>query len=63
MPPTLARGKGLEQLNGYLARRLGQDSGCLVLFDRRENAPQIEQRLKTEIDTTPLRRSVTVIRA
>jgi len=54
--------KGLEQLDGYLAR-LGQDSGWLVIFDRRENAPEVEERLKTEIHTTQMGRSVTVIRA
>ncbi|MEG4276073.1 hypothetical protein QUA62_01025 [Microcoleus sp. MON1_C1] len=41
MPPTLARDKGGEQLDGYLAR-LGQDSAWLVIFDRRENAPELE---------------------
>jgi DNA polymerase III delta prime subunit len=54
--------KGLEQLDGYLAR-LGQDFGWLVIFDRRENALEIEERLKTEIHTTLIGRSVTVIRA
>ncbi len=54
--------KGLEQLDGYLAR-LGQDSGWLVIFDRRENALELEERLKTEIHLTPIGRSVTVIRA
>ncbi len=54
--------KGLEQLDGYLAR-LGQDSGWLVIFDRRENAMELEERLSTEIHTTPMGRSVTVIRA
>jgi hypothetical protein len=54
--------KGLEQLDGYLAR-LGQDSGWLVIFDRRENALELEERLKTEIHTTQMGRSVTVIRA
>jgi hypothetical protein len=54
--------KGLEQLDGYLAR-LGQDSGWLVIFDRRENARELEERLKTEIHTTQMGRSVTVIRA
>ncbi|MEG4510236.1 hypothetical protein QUA81_08685 [Microcoleus sp. F6_B4] len=62
MPPTLARDKGLEQLDGYLAR-LGQDSGWLVIFDRRENALELEERLKTEIPTTQMRRYVTVTRA
>ncbi len=54
--------KGLEQLDGYLAR-LGQDSGWLVIFDRRENALEIEERLSTEIHFSPMGRSVTVIRA
>jgi hypothetical protein len=54
--------QGLEQLDGYLAR-LGQDSGWLVIFDRRDNALEIEERLKTEIQTTPMGRTITVIRA
>ena len=54
--------QGLEQLDGYLAR-LGQDSGWLVIFDRRDNALELEERLKTEIQTTPMGRSITVIRA
>jgi len=54
--------KGLEQLDGYLAR-LGQDSGWLVIFDRRENALELEERLTTEIHITLMGRSVTVIRA
>ncbi|MCC3529906.1 MAG: ATP-binding protein [Microcoleus sp. PH2017_22_RUC_O_B] len=54
--------KGLEQLDGYLAR-LGQDSGWLMIFDRRENALELEERLKTEIQTSPMGRLITVIRA
>ncbi len=54
--------KGLEQLDGYLAR-LGQDSGWLVIFDRRDNALELEERLKTEIHVTPMGRKITVIRA
>ncbi|MCC3404433.1 MAG: ATP-binding protein [Microcoleus sp. PH2017_10_PVI_O_A] len=54
--------KGLEQLDGYLAR-LGQDEGWLVIFDRRDNAPELEERLKTEIQTSPMGRLITVIRA
>ena len=54
--------KGLEQLDGYLAR-LGQDSGWLVIFDRRDNAPELEERLNTEIHATPMGRSITLIRA
>jgi hypothetical protein len=52
--------KGLEQLDGYLAR-LGQDKGCLVIFDRRENAPESEKRLNTEFYTTNMGRIITVI--
>jgi type II secretory pathway predicted ATPase ExeA len=54
--------KGLEQLDGYLAR-LGQDEGWLVIFDRRDNAPELEERLKTEIQVSPMGRTITVIRA
>lgn len=54
--------KGLEQLDEYLAR-LRQDKGWLVIFDRRDNAPELEERLKTEIHTTPTGREITVIRA
>ncbi|MEG3848184.1 hypothetical protein QT971_10420 [Microcoleus sp. herbarium19] len=61
-PQEYPLSKGLEQLDGYLAR-LGQDSGWLVIFDRRENAPELEERLNTEIHTTNMGRSITVIRA
>jgi hypothetical protein len=54
--------QGLEQLDEYLAR-LKQDSGWLVIFDRRDNAPKLEERLKTEIQTTYSGRKITVIRA
>ncbi|MEG4804283.1 hypothetical protein QUB63_25750 [Microcoleus sp. ARI1-B5] len=54
--------KGLEQLDGYLAR-LGQDSGWLVIFDKRDNALELEERLKTEIHASPLGLEITVIRA
>jgi hypothetical protein len=54
--------KGLEQLDGYLAR-LGLDSGWLVIFDRRSTALEIEERLATEMAMTPTGRGVTVIRA
>ncbi|MEG5018496.1 MULTISPECIES: hypothetical protein [unclassified Microcoleus] len=52
----------MEQLDGYLAR-LGEDDGWLVIFDRRENALELEERLNTEILLTPMGRTVTVIRA
>jgi type II secretory pathway predicted ATPase ExeA len=54
--------QGLEQLEGYLAR-LGQATGWLVIFDRRDHAPTLEERLKTELYSTPAGRPVTVIRA
>ncbi|MEG4534444.1 hypothetical protein [Microcoleus sp. D2_18a_D3] len=54
--------KGLQQLDGYLAR-LGQDEGWLVIFDKRDNALELEERLKTEIHASPLGREITVIRA
>ncbi|MEG4114998.1 MULTISPECIES: hypothetical protein [unclassified Microcoleus] len=42
--------------------RLGEDSGWLLIFDRRENARELEERLKTEIHITSMGRSITVIR-
>ncbi|MBW4666611.1 MAG: ATP-binding protein [Cyanomargarita calcarea GSE-NOS-MK-12-04C] len=54
--------EGLEQLDSYLAR-LGLDFGWLFIFDRRKNAPPIEDRLSTQIITTKNQRSITVIRA
>jgi type II secretory pathway predicted ATPase ExeA len=55
-------GKGLEQLDSYLAR-LGLDTGWLVIFDQRSNQPSIEERTTTEIERTTNGRTVTVIRA
>jgi hypothetical protein len=54
--------EGLEQLDSYLAR-LGTDFGWLFVFDRRQKAPPIEERLSTQIMTTKNQRSITVIRA
>ncbi len=53
---------GLEQLDSYLAR-LGVDFGWLFVFDRREKAPSMEERLSTHIVPTKNQRSITVIRA
>ncbi len=53
---------GLEQLDSYLAR-IGVNSGWLLIFDRRSNAPAIEEHLSTQIATTKNGRFVTVIRA
>jgi hypothetical protein len=52
---------GLEQLDGYLAR-LGLDWGWLVIFDRRNNLPEIADRTTTEMAMTAGGRSITVIR-
>ena len=54
--------RGLAQLDGYLAR-LGLDTGVLVLFDRRPEAPPAELRTTLEEATTPAGRKVTVLRA
>jgi hypothetical protein len=54
--------KGLVQLESYL-KRLGLNSGWLVIFDRRSNAPELVDRLQTEIITTDNGTEVTVIRA
>ena len=59
-PDPLA--EGLTQLDGYL-QGLGQDTGWLVLFDRRAGQPPISQRTRSEAATTPSGRAVTVIRA
>jgi hypothetical protein len=54
--------KGLEQLDGYLAR-LGLDAGWLVIFDRRPQAPPLAERLGVTEATSPGGRRVSVIRA
>jgi type II secretory pathway predicted ATPase ExeA len=54
--------KGLPQLEGYLSR-LKQSSGWLVIFDRRKNAPALEDRLSMEPAVTASGHQVTVIRA
>ncbi len=54
--------KGLEQLEGYL-NRLGQSSGWLVIFDRRDNALELEERLETSMVQTASGRQITIIRA
>ncbi|MGB8703386.1 MAG: hypothetical protein WCD18_28550 [Thermosynechococcaceae cyanobacterium] len=42
---------------------MGQEEGWLVIFDRRENAPELEERLKTELHRTTGEPMITVIRA
>uniref|UniRef100_UPI0004804179 hypothetical protein n=1 Tax=Desulfatirhabdium butyrativorans TaxID=340467 RepID=UPI0004804179 len=59
-PDPLA--EGLEQIEGYLAG-LSQNSGWLVIFDRRSGIAPIRERTTTESAVTPCGRVVTVIRA
>jgi hypothetical protein len=54
--------EGLAQLDGYLAG-LGQDSGWLVIFDRRGGQPPIAERTQATEARTPAGRRVTVVRA
>jgi hypothetical protein len=53
--------EGLAQLDGYL-EGLGQESGWLVIFDRRPGQPSLASRTRSEQATTPGGRAVTVIR-
>ncbi len=53
--------KGLEQLEGYLDR-LNQSSGWLVIFDRRNNALALEERMETSLSQTAKGQKVIVIR-
>jgi hypothetical protein len=53
--------KGLEQLESYL-RRLELDRGVLVLFDRRPEAGDIEERTRFESARTPGGLEVLVLR-
>jgi hypothetical protein len=55
-------GRGLSQIDGYLAG-LGLDSGWLVIFDRRPGLSPVEERLATRVETSPAGRTITVIRA
>ena len=54
--------EGIEQLESYLAR-LGLDEGWLFIFDRRQNALPIEERLSMSVVSTENQRVITVIRA
>jgi hypothetical protein len=54
--------EGLAQLAEYLSR-CGLDHGWLVLFDRRAEAGDPEDRTRLEQATTPSGRAVTVLRA
>lgn len=54
--------RGLEQIDGYLAR-LGLNFGWLVIFDRRAEVLPIEERLRSEQHQTIQGREITVIYA
>ena len=54
--------EGLLQIDGYL-QGLGQDTGWLIIFDRRTGQPPIAERTATHPAATPSGKAVTVIRA
>ena len=54
--------KGLAQLDAYLERP-GLDAGVLVVFDRRPEAPGIDERTVFSRAVTPTGRQVTLLRA
>jgi hypothetical protein len=54
--------RGLAQLDGYL-ERLGLEEGVLVIFDRRPEVGDLEQRTRFEQARTPSGCPVTVLRA
>ena len=53
--------EGLTQIDEYLAG-LGLETGWLVIFDQRPNLPPISERTTVERHTSPLGRTITVIR-
>jgi hypothetical protein len=53
---------GLEQLENYL-NRIEQATGWLVIFDRRQNALALSERLRTEIIETVTGKRITIIYA
>jgi type II secretory pathway predicted ATPase ExeA len=53
--------KGLVQLEGYLDR-LKQSSGWLIIFDKRDNALPLEERLETSLAQTAQGQQVKIIR-
>lgn len=53
--------EGLVLLDDYLAR-VGLDAGVLVLFDRRSDAPPLEERVREEAHSTANGRAVRVLR-
>jgi hypothetical protein len=55
-------GTGLKQLDRYLDR-LGLDTGTLIIFDRRDDAPDITERTAFSKVTSPAGRTITLLRA
>jgi hypothetical protein len=54
-------GEGLEQLDDY-STRMGLDTGTLIVFGRRRNAPPVQERGEFLEESTPSGRTVTVLR-
>lgn len=54
--------QGLRQLDRYLDR-LRLDTGTLIIFDRREDAPDIAERTAFSKETSPAGREITLLRA
>nr|WP_307874705.1 AAA family ATPase [Frankia nepalensis] len=54
--------RGLTQLDRYLDR-LSLNTGTLIIFDRRPDAPDLSERTQFDTATTPTGRTVTVLRA
>ncbi|MBO0803126.1 MAG: ATP-binding protein [Nocardiopsaceae bacterium] len=55
-------GQGLRQLDRYLDQ-LRLDTGTLIIFDRREDAPDIAERTAFSKETSPAGREITLLRA
>lgn len=52
-----------HEIIGMDGFNMAQDEGWLLIFDRRKNAPELEEWLNTEFYTTNMGRIITVIRA
>lgn len=53
---------GLNQIDDYL-KKMGLDTGILVLFDRRKNAKPVAKRIKFKRAKTPSKKVITLLRA
>jgi hypothetical protein len=54
--------EALSQFDGYLDR-FGLDTGTLVIFDRRKNAPPIHERTEITTARSDAGRTLTLLRA